>query len=109
MLPGAGAEVDEPVGLPDDVEVVLDDHDGVAALDQGVEDAEQRVDVAEVEPRGGLVEHVEGRAGGVAELLRDLDALGLAAGEGGQRLAEPQVAEADVVEVAERPRDRRVG
>jgi hypothetical protein len=53
---GAGAEVDQRVGVPDDVEVVLDDDDGVPVLNGLIEHIEQRVAVAEVEAGRGFVE-----------------------------------------------------
>ncbi len=59
-----GTEVYDPVGGLDDFEVVLDDEDRVAGLDEGVEDFEELFDVLEMEPRGRLVEDVEGAAGG---------------------------------------------
>src|SRR5262245_9286522 len=46
-----GAHVDEPVGRLDDVEVVLDDQDRVARLDQPRQDAEELADVLEVQAR----------------------------------------------------------
>ena len=49
-------KVDEMVGRTDDLHVVLDDDDGMAAVNQRLEGAEQATDVVEVEPRGGLVE-----------------------------------------------------
>ena len=52
-----------------------------------------------MKPSGGLVEDVERAAGGdLAELAGELDALRLAAGERGGRLAELDVAKADLVE-----------
>ena len=59
-----GAEVDDPVGGFDHVEVVLDDDDRVAAVGEALEHAEQLLDVGEVEPGGRFVEDVEGAAGG---------------------------------------------
>jgi len=46
----------------DHVRVVLDHDDGVAGVDQAREHFEPRVDVGEVQARGGLVEQVEGPA-----------------------------------------------
>ena len=54
-----GAEVDDPVGGLDHVEVVLDDDDRVARAREAVEDLEQLADVLEVEAGGRLVEDVE--------------------------------------------------
>ena len=63
---------------------------------------------AKCKPGGGLVEDVEGVAGGdLGELGGELHPLGLAAGELGGRLAEPDVVEPDVVEGVEAPGDLR--
>ena len=45
-----GTHVDDPVGLGDDVEVVLDDDDGVAAVDEAAEHMHEDADVLEVRP-----------------------------------------------------------
>ena len=93
-----GAEVDDVVGVEHDVEVVLDDDDRVAAVDEALQHGEQVAHVLEAEAGGRLVEDVERAAGGAArELGRELDALGLAAGDGRGGLAERDVAEADVL------------
>ena len=106
--PPSGPHVDQPVGGLDHVEVVLDHHDRVALVDQPAEHAEQLADVLEVQAGGRLVEHVERAAGGpLLQLAGELDALRLAAGEGRRRLAEPDVAEPDVDQRAQVPRDRR--
>src|SRR5690606_40386765 len=77
-----GTHVDEPVGGLDDVEVVLDDHHGVALVDQALEHADQFADVFEVQPGGRFVEDVDrltGRA--LLQLRGELDPLRLAAGQ----------------------------
>ena len=60
-----GAQVDDPVGLLDDVEVVLDDQDGVAEVGEAIQDVEEFFYVVEVQAGGGLVQDVE-RAAGLA-------------------------------------------
>jgi hypothetical protein len=45
-----GAEVDDPVGLLDYVEVVLDDQDGVAEVGEAVQDVEEFLYVFEAQP-----------------------------------------------------------
>src|SRR5580700_1511718 len=76
-----GAEVDDPVGLFDDVEVMLDDQDGVAESDEALEDVEKFANVIEMQPRCGFVEDVEGAARlALGKLAREFDALGFAAG-----------------------------
>src|SRR5919202_2583293 len=54
-----GAEVYDVVGGLDDIQVMLDDEERAARLDQGAEGREQLVDVVEVEARRRLVEDVE--------------------------------------------------
>ena len=81
---------------------MLDDDDRVATRDEGVEGVEQRLDVVEVQAGGGLVEDEEGaRALLAAEIVGQLYALVLAAGEGGGGLPELDVAQAHVLQGAE--------
>ena len=54
----AGPEVDDPVGLGDHVQVVLDEDDAVAGVYQAVQDADQAFDVGHVQADGGLVEDI---------------------------------------------------
>jgi hypothetical protein len=75
-----GAEVDDPVGIADDVEIVLDDDNGVTEVREAVEDFEELADVVEMEAGGGLVEEIQGAAGlTFGELASELHALGFAA------------------------------
>ena len=53
------AQVEDPVGGFDDIQVVFDRNDGVAFFDQPVEHDEQFADVFEVQPGGGFVEYVD--------------------------------------------------
>ena len=94
-----GAEVEDPVGVADHVEIVLDDDDRVAEIGEAVQDFEQLAHIVEVQAGGGLVEQIEGAAGlALGEFAGQLHALGLAAGERGGALAEVDVAEADIDE-----------
>ena len=65
-----GAEVDDPVGGFDDVEIVLDDEERAAAVDELAEGGEQFGDVVEMQAGGGLVEDVEHAAGRAADFVR---------------------------------------
>src|SRR6266481_3410344 len=44
-----GTEVDNPIGLLDDVEVVLDDEHGVAKIDEALQDVEEFSNIVEME------------------------------------------------------------
>ena len=98
VVAGAGAEVDDPVGVRHDRLVVRDDDDRLAGVDEAVEQAEQLLDVGEVQAGGRLVEDVDaallGQVGG------QLEPLPLAAGQRRERLAEAEVAEPDVGQLA---------
>jgi len=59
VVAGAGAEVDDPVGVRHDRLVVLDDDDRLAGVDEPVEQGEQLLDVGEVQAGGRLVEDVD--------------------------------------------------
>src|SRR6478609_2332190 len=59
VVPGAGAEVDDPVTVRHHRLVVLDHDHGLPAVDQAVEQAEQVLDIREVETGRRLVEDVD--------------------------------------------------
>src|SRR6267142_2467906 len=87
-----GAKVDDPVGVADYVEVVLDDDDGVAEIGEAMQDVEQLLNVVEVQAGGRLVEQVEGLAGlALAEFAGQLDALRFATRERHSGLAQMHV------------------
>src|SRR5258708_670263 len=91
-----GAEVNDPVGLLDDVKVVLDDEHGVAEIDEALQDVEEFSHVIEVQAGCGFIENVKLAAGlAFGKLAGQLDALGFAAGKCCGGLAEGDVAKAD--------------
>ena len=47
------------IGSLHHIEIVLNDHEGVSTLEQGIEGMEQSADVVEVQSRGGFVEDEE--------------------------------------------------
>jgi hypothetical protein len=59
LVAGAGAEVDDPVGVRHDRLVVLDDDHRLAAVDEAVEQAQQLLDVGEVQARRRLIEDID--------------------------------------------------
>ena len=99
VVAGARAEVDDPVGVRHHGLVVLDDDHRLARVDDPVEQAEQLLDVGEVQAGGRLVEDVD--AALVSKVRGQLEPLALAAGQRGQRLADREVAEPDVGEPVE--------
>src|SRR3954468_7186943 len=106
--PTFGTHVDDPVGGLDDVEVVLDDDDRVALLDQSRQNTQQLADVFEVQTGRRLVEDVDGAPGGSPlQFGGELDALSFAAGQRRRGLAETDIAETDVDQRGQVTRDRR--
>jgi hypothetical protein len=95
----AGPKVDDPVGVRHDRLVVLDDDDGLARVDEPVEQAEQLLDVGEVQPRRRLVQDVDPAL--LTHVRRELQPLALAAGQRGERLAEREVAQPHVGQASE--------
>ena len=75
------------------VEVVLNDHHGVALLNEFVEDVDEHLNVLEVKAGGGLVEDVKGVArSNASQFGGQFDALSFAATERGALLAQRNVA-----------------
>ena len=61
-----GAEIDDPVGAFEHLEIVLDDDERIALIDEALQNGEEQADVLEMEARGRLVEDEE--AGGSAKV-----------------------------------------
>ena len=59
VIAGFGSEIDHPVSAFDDFEIVLDDNDAVAALNQTLENFHQHRDVVEVQTSCRFVEDEE--------------------------------------------------
>ena len=59
LVPSLGTEVNYPVGSFYDVEVVLDDEHGIAALAKAGENFYEFVHIVRVQSRRGLVEDIE--------------------------------------------------
>src|SRR4029077_15697462 len=79
-----GAEVDDPVGITNDVQIVLDDDDGVAEVGEAMQYVEQLAYVVKVKAGGGLVQKVKGASGlSLGKLASELHALRFATAEGG--------------------------
>src|SRR2546426_890943 len=79
LLAGAGAQVDHVVCGGNRVRIVFHHQDGVAQVSQGLQDVNQAVGVARMQPDGRLIEHVERPHQMRAERSGQLNALRLAA------------------------------
>src|SRR5260221_2910614 len=89
-------EINNPVGLLDDIEVVLDDQHRIAQRDQALQHIQQFADVVKVQAGCRLVKDVKRAAGlPLGKFARQLDGLRFAAGQRRCGLAQLHVAEAD--------------
>jgi len=101
--PSGPRSITQSAGL-DDVQVVLDDDDGIAFIAQAMQHVQQLLHVMEMQTRGRLIEDVERASGGaLGELTREFHALRFAAGEGGGVLPEAHVRESTSVKVCSLP------
>ena len=96
VLARTRADVDDPVGRPDGVLVVLDDDQRVAQVAQPQQRLQQPVVVALVQPDGRLVQHVQHADQARADLRGEPDPLRLAPGQRRRRPVQGQVVQADV-------------
>ena len=94
----AGAEIDDVIGAPDGVFVVLDHDQRIAVFGQLGQRIEQHAVVARMQADGGFVEHVAHTLQIGAELRREPDALRLAARQRGRRAVQRQIAQADALQ-----------
>jgi len=108
--PGFGTHVDEVVGFGHEAGVVFDDDDGVALVDETVEDVDEALHVLQVEADAGLLDEVEVGNGRfeVGNLRASFDQLGdefdplrFPSRDGWAGLTELEVAEAGVGEELE--------
>ena len=90
----AGAHVDDPVCVRHDRLMVLDDDDGATGVHNPVQQREHGLDIGRVKPNGRLVK--DNDAAFLAQVDGKLEPLALASGQGGQRLTESEITEANV-------------
>lgn len=101
------SQIDHPVGVCDDIEVVLDhDHRAGALVDQAVQHVEQARDIAGVQADRRLVQDIDHTL--AMQVSGQLDPLAFAAGQAAERLSQPEAIEADVDDGAQDRRYRAV-
>ena len=78
---------------------MLDDDNRISSVGKAVKDIDQLMHVRKMQTGGGLVQNVNGLSGApLAQLRRQLDALRLAAGQGGRGLTQLHVGQAHIIE-----------
>ena len=84
VVAGARAEVDDPVGVRHDRLVMLDNDDRLAGVDEPVQQAQQLLDIGEMQAGGRLVQDVHTAL--LGHVGCQLETLSLATGQRRQRL-----------------------
>ena len=107
VLAASRTEVEDPVRAFQDVEVVLDDHDGVPLLEQGVEGFKEFGHVVDVQSGRRFVKNEEGVTLSVppGEEGGELDALCFSARQGGAGLSKGDVPKPHIHQHIEDPFD----
>src|SRR6267143_1515953 len=95
------AHVHDAVGLQHDLRIVLDHNERVAGVAQALHHADHATHVARVQADRGFVQHEERIDERSAERRGEVDALHLSARERARLAVEREIAEADVVDVAQ--------
>ena len=100
---GIGAKFDHPVCIPDHIQVMLDDDQGMPLGEEYIESLEQFLDIMEMESGRRLVENKENPVLSRTviadrEEIRQFDTLALSAGKGAGRLSELNIGESDIYE-----------
>ena len=95
-LAGAGAEVENAVGLQHDLRIVLDHHQRVAGVAQPLHHADDALHVARMQADGGLIEHEQRVDERRAERRGEIDPLHLAARERARLPIERQITQTDI-------------
>src|SRR5581483_9095084 len=98
MLAGERPDVDDPVGVTDHIELVLDDEERIARRLQLVERGEESLRVRRMQSRRRLVEHVDDAEQIRADLRREAEALQLARRKRRRAPLQRQIAEAEIEE-----------
>ena len=91
-----GSHVDDPIGVADHIQVMLDHDHRVAGVDQPVHHRQQVTDVRHVQAGGRLVHHID--AALFMQLTCQFNALTFAAGKRTERLAQGEIIQPDIAQ-----------
>ena len=105
VLARAGAHIDHKVRRADGVLIMLDHDDGVTDVAQALQSLDQALVIALVQANGRLVQDIEHAHESRANLGRQADALGLAAGKRGGGAVQGKVVQANVHQKAQALQD----
>src|SRR5437763_1328568 len=89
-----GAEVNDPVGVSNDIEVMFDNDDRISQISEPMKNFEQLANIIKVQAGRRFVEQIESAPGlAFAQFTREFDPLCFAARKRNCRLTQMQIAE----------------
>ena len=93
---GFRADLNDVVGILNDIGLVLNYEEGIADVNEAVEDREELLNIGEMKAGGRLIQDEQGvdAAGGGGQELAEFESLGFAAGQGVERLTQAQISKA---------------
>ncbi len=59
VLPGLGAHIDDPVGLPDDFRIMLHNNDGIGKIPKPLEDLDETAAIPRMQPDARLIQNIK--------------------------------------------------
>lgn len=92
----ARTKIDNPVGVSHDGLMMLHHNDGLARVNEAVEQTEEVLDVSKMEARRWFIEDVDACL--LGQVRNELEPLAFSAGQRGERLAQAEVAKTDIDE-----------
>src|SRR5882724_8544582 len=101
VLPRARTEIEDAIGCAHNLGVVLDDQDGITQIAQIMQDVDELRGIAAVESDRRFVEDVKRPDQARAERRCQLNALGLATGEGRGHAAQGEIFQPDLIQKAQ--------
>ncbi len=93
---GTGAEIDQVIGGPHRLLVMLDHQDGITHVAQALEAGEQALVIARVQADAGLIENIQNPDQAAADLACQANTLRLAPGQGRGAAVQRQIVQADI-------------
>lgn len=94
-----GAKVDHPISALDDIEIVLDNNNRIAAINKPLKHFQKHVDIGKMQTGRRLVKQVQRPARiALAKLRGQLDTLGFTAGQRRCRLSKFEITQTNFLE-----------
>ena len=91
-----GTHIDDPVGVFDDIQIVFDDDDRIAGIDQAIDDGEKVANIRHMQACGWLIHDIN--TAFFVQFAGEFDPLALATGECAERLPQCEIIQTDIAQ-----------